>query len=86
MWLDTAHGLDNKRRAELVMRDIDRLPRQWRELVHEFGWKLVCAARESELSYEETLAFLVSNQEKAQMTWLSTDFIPKGTRLFRRAA
>lgn len=84
--LDIPYDLDNKQKAVLVMRDIDRLPRRWRELVYEYGWSLVCAARESGMSFDEAFAYVVSMHERRQNEWLSTNFIPKGTRLFRKVA
>lgn len=61
------------------MRDIDRMPKQWRVLVYEYGYQLVCAVRDGELSIKQARDQLSFVRSARQAQWLATDYVTKKT-------
>jgi len=59
----------------VLMREIDRLPKGWRALVHEYGFKAVMALREDGFSLADADDALWLQRSVAQAQWLSTQFV-----------
>jgi hypothetical protein len=58
-----------------LMAQIDRLPKGWRALVHEYGFKAVMALREDGLSLADADDALWLQRSVAQAQWLSTQYV-----------
>jgi hypothetical protein len=58
-----------------IMQAIDALPTEWRALVHEYGFKAVCQAREDGCSIEDAADQLWMARSARQAQWLSTLYI-----------
>jgi hypothetical protein len=67
----------------LMFGEVDPLPPQWRELVHEYGLRIVQAIRAESSSIEEAKVMLKHWRTMRQRDWLATDYITK--RSFRMA-
>lgn len=58
-----------------LMAEIDRLPKGWRALVHEYGAKKVLALREEGHSLDDADDALWMGRSMAQEQWLSTRYV-----------
>lgn len=60
-----------------IMRQIDRMGKKWRELVHVYGFVIVDAMIDSlgKQNYESICVALEQRRETLQRQWLNTDFI-----------
>jgi hypothetical protein len=67
----------------LMFGEVDPLPVEWRELVHEYGLRIVQAIRAESSSIEEAKVMLEHWRRTRQRDWLATDYITK--RSFRMA-
>ena len=67
------HNLDS---AEIML-FVDGLPKKWRALVYEYGFKNVMALYESGMKISDADDALWMMRSSAQATWLATDHIPK---------
>lgn len=65
--------------SALLMQAIDSLPAPWRALVHEYGFKAVCQAKEDGHSLEDAQDALWMARSARQAQWLSTDMITPRT-------
>jgi hypothetical protein len=66
-----------------LMSFVDALPPGWRALVHEYGFKAVCQAKEDGHSLEGAQDVLWMARSARQAQWLATDMItPRVVRSF----
>lgn len=63
------------RDSQLLMQAIDSLPQPWRALVHEYGFKAVCQAKEDGHSLEDAQDALWMARSTRQAQWLACDYI-----------
>lgn len=63
--------------AEQLMSIVDSFEPGWRSLVHEYGFKAVCQAKEDGHSLEDAQDALWVARSARQASWLATDFITK---------
>jgi len=61
----------------ILMSDIDRMPKPWRMLVHEYGYKLVSSLRDNGFSLQDARDACWLQRAGRQAEWLSTDYITK---------
>jgi hypothetical protein len=62
----------------ILMTAIDSLPKPWRALVHEYGFKAVMQCREEDKSLEDADDALWAQRSSRQAQWLNTQSTPKG--------
>jgi hypothetical protein len=60
-----------------IMLFVDSLPKKWRALVYEYGFKNVMALHDSGMKLSDADDALWMMRSAAQAKWISTDFIPK---------
>ncbi|HMF68660.1 MAG TPA: hypothetical protein VK602_13760 [Phyllobacterium sp.] len=60
-----------------LMTIVDSFEPGWRALVHEYGFKAVCQAKEDGHSLEDAGDALWMARSARQATWLSTNYITK---------
>lgn len=60
-----------------IMRAVDGMPKSWRKLVHEYGFKQVLACREDGMSLEDADDALWMGRSARQAQWLCTDYVSK---------
>lgn len=60
-----------------IMRAVDGLPKGWRKLVHEYGFKAVLACREDGLSLADADDALWMARSARQAQWLATNYLTK---------
>ena len=60
-----------------IMRAVDKLPKGWRKLVHEYGFTAVLACREDGLNLQDADDQLWMGRSARQAQWLTTDMITK---------
>lgn len=58
-----------------IMAQIDRLPKTWRALVHEYGFKATMALHNDGVGYDDASDALWMMRSAKQAQWLATDFI-----------
>jgi hypothetical protein len=63
--------------AEQLMAIVDSFEPGWRALVHEYGFKAVCQAKEDGHSLEEAQDALWMARSARQAQWLATDMRTK---------
>lgn len=68
-----------KEAAELVMSEIDRLPRSWRALVHEYGWDAVARCLNEGLDVQEADDALFMRCDRRQRDLLSQNHVTRRT-------
>lgn len=61
--------------SRALMSIIDGLPKPWRALVHEYGFKAVMQCREEGNSLEDAEDALWMQRSSRQAQWLSTNYI-----------
>jgi hypothetical protein len=60
-----------------IMLFVDRLPKKWRALVYEYGFKNVMALYQADMKLSDADDALWMMRSAAQAKWLSTNFITK---------
>lgn len=63
--------------SAILMSAIDRLSKDWRALVHEYGYKAVMGCIEDGLDLQDAGDALWMQRSARQAQWLATDFISK---------
>jgi hypothetical protein len=66
--------------SQIIMRDVDRLPPKWRELVYEYGYTVVTTLRAAGLSLADADDALWMRRSAKQAEWLATDYVTAKTR------
>jgi hypothetical protein len=60
-----------------IMLFVDSLPKKWRQLVHEYGFKNVMALYQAGMKLKDADDALWMMRSAAQAKWLSTNYITK---------
>lgn len=61
----------------ILMSAIDRLPKGWRALVHEYGYKAVMGCIDDGLDLQDADDALWMQRSARQAQWLNTNWITK---------
>jgi hypothetical protein len=65
--------------AQQLMSIVDSFDPGWRALVHEYGFKAVCQAREDGLELEDAADQLWMQRNARQAQWLNTQYVTAKT-------
>ncbi len=65
--------------AQQLMAIVDSFSPGWRALVHEYGFKAVCQAKEDGCSLEDAQDQLWMARSARQAQWMSTDYVTAKT-------
>jgi hypothetical protein len=65
--------------AACIMRDIDGMSKQWRALVHEYGYRVVSTMRDGGMSIKQADDALWLRRSNKQAEWLATNYITAKT-------
>jgi len=65
-----------------VMLFVDGLPKKWRALVYEYGFKNVIALYESGMKIRDADDALWMMRSSAQAKWLATNYVVKKSRAY----
>jgi hypothetical protein len=75
--------LDPHPEAVEIMARVDRMPKKWRELVHEFGLLITEAHRDEQYSVDDAWMSMMTRQETKQLEY-ATPFPPGKIRTVGR--
>ena len=65
-----------------IMLFVDSLPKKWRQLVYEYGFKNVMALYESGMKIKDADDALWMGRSAAQAKWLATNYVVKKSRAY----
>lgn len=65
-----------------IMLFVDGLPKKWRQLVYEYGFKNVMVLYESGMKIKDADDALWMGRSAAQATWLATNYVVKKSRTY----